>query len=301
MSSYMTATYSPEDNKLNSQDKNHCSNCLANKQYSIAIPETVSELLTTKKIPALSGDEMEMLCSHLFAMRDRDQRIQIAEIAYDNHDDPQALNIFLACTLPMAQRMAERKAERVFTHPTDWQLEAMYGGAVSNLINMFEVNRPLQPLVSNPFRRYLVMTIVHGAMNPFRIRQEHWGIQGVEDVTRFDRIRDRYRNPSERDVITRELLEQVTTFPHLMEEQARMLKTIAALGPEKALRHTDYYRRGYDVARNKHIQRRRNILDLAGIAKAMGVNKLKVKNLLKDTRQILRDVFNRDSSLFQTR
>ena len=38
-----------------------------------------------------------------------------------------------------------------------------------------------------------------------------------------------------------------------------------------------------------------------GVAKAMGVNKLKVKNLLKDTRQILRDVFNRDSRLFQTR
>jgi len=35
-------------------------------------------------------------------------------------------------------------------------------------------------------------------------------------------------------LITRELLEQVTTFPHLREEHARMLKTIAAMGPEKA-------------------------------------------------------------------
>jgi hypothetical protein len=101
-------------------------------------------MLTTKKIPALSGDEMEALCSHLFALRDRDQRIAIAEIAYHNHDDPQALNIFLACTLPIAQRMAERKAYRVFAHPTDWQLEAMYDGAVSNLLEMFHKNRPLQ-------------------------------------------------------------------------------------------------------------------------------------------------------------
>jgi hypothetical protein len=171
--------------------------------------ETVNEMLTSKTIPAMNGEEMETLCGYLFALRDRDQRIAIAEIAYLNHDDPQALNIFLACTLPMAQRMAERKAERVFTHPTDWQLEAMYGGAVSNLLNMFEVNRPLQPFVSNPFQRYLVMTIIHGAMTPFRFRQEYWNIEAVEDVTKFDRIKDRYRNPAERDVITRELLEQV--------------------------------------------------------------------------------------------
>lgn len=266
--------------------------------FLLPVLETVNEMLTTKKIPALSGDEMETLCSHLYALRDRDQRIAIAEIAYLNHDDPQALNIFLACTLPMAQRMAERKAERVFTHPTDWQLEAMYGGAVSNLLNMFEVHRPLQPFASNPFQRYLMMTILHGAMNPFRMRDEHWNIEGVEDVTKFDRIPLRYRNPAERDVINRELLEQITTFPHLMEEQARVLKTIAALGPEKALRHTNYFHNGACIAHRKHIQKRRSILDLAGIAKAMGVKKQKVKNVLKDTRRILRDVFNRDGRLF---
>ena len=265
--------------------------------YLPPVLETVSEMLATKKIPALSGEEMENLCSHLFALHDRDQRIVIAEIAYLNHNDPQALNIFLACTLPMAERMAKRKAERVFTHPTDWQLEAMYDGAVSNLINMFEVHRALQPFVSNPFQRYLMMTIIHGAMNPFRIRHEHWNIQGVEDVTRFQRIRSRQENDAEQELITRDLLEQVTTFPHLMEEQARVLKTIAELGPEKALRQTDYYRHGYDIARNRHIRGRRCILNLAGIANAMGVKKTKVKNLLKDTRRILRDVFNRDGRL----
>jgi hypothetical protein len=258
----------------------------------------VDEMLTTKKIPALSGDEMETLCNHLFALRDRDQRITIAEVAYLNHDDPQALNIFLACTLPMAQGMAERKAERVFTQPTDWQLEAMYNGAVSNLLNMFEVHRTIQAFVPNAFRRYLMMTILHGAMNPFRVRDEHWYIQGVEDVTKFDRIRGPYRNPAERELITRDLLEQVTTFPHLMEEQALVLKTIAALGPEKALRHTNHHQQGGDKTNHKHIRGRRSILDLAGIAEAMGVNKVKVKNLLKDTRRILRDIFNRDGCLF---
>jgi hypothetical protein len=163
---------------------------------------------------------------------------------------------------------------------------------------MFEVHHPLQPFVSNPFQRYLIMTIIHGAMNPFRVRDEHWNIQGVEDVTQFDRIRGRYANPAERELITRDLLEQVTTFPHLMEEQARVLKTIAVLGPEKALRHTNHYQQGGDKTHHKHIRRRRSILNLVGIADAMGVKKQKVKNLLKDSRRILRHVFNRDGRLF---
>src|SRR5439155_22728322 len=125
--------------------------------------------------------------------------------------------------------------------------------------------------------------ILHGSMNPFRVRDEHWNIQNVEDVTTYDRIRGKYENLAERELITRDLLEQVTTFPHLMEEQARVLKTIAALGPEKALRHTNYYQQGGDKTNHKHIRGRRSILDLVGIANTMGVNKVKVKNLLKDT------------------
>lgn len=258
----------------------------------------VDEMLSTKKIPALSGDEMETLCSHLFALRDRDQRIVIAEIAYLNHDDPQALNVFLACTLPMAQQMTAHKAERVFTHPTDWQLEAMYDGAVSNLLKMFGVHRPLMPHVSNPFQRYLIMTILHGAMTPFRFRQEYWNIEGVEDVSKFERIPSRKLNPAERGMITRELLEQVTTFPHLREEQAQVLKTIATLGPEKALRQPDYYYEGKCRINSRNNPNPRVMLDVTSIAKAMGVNKIKVNNLLKRARPILREFFNHDGRLF---
>ncbi|HLJ86948.1 MAG TPA: hypothetical protein VKZ53_08990 [Candidatus Angelobacter sp.] len=266
--------------------------------YLPPVLATIDEMLTTKKIPALGGEEMESLCGHLFVLHDRDQRITIAEIAYLNHDDPQALNIFLACTMPMAQGMVKRKAERVFTYPSDWQLEAMYDGAVSNLINLFEVHRPLKPFVSNPFKRYLMRTILHGAMNPFRIRDEHWNIEGVEDVTKFERIRSRKPNPAERDVITRELLEQVTTFPHLREEQAQVLKTIATLGPEKALHHPHYYYGGVCRANSRHNLNPRVMLDVASIAKAMGVNKIRINNLLRNTRPILRHVFNHDGRLF---
>jgi hypothetical protein len=260
---------------------------------------TIAEMLTTKRIPALGGDEMETLCSQLFTLRDRDQRIAIAEIAYNNHDDPQALNIFLACTMPLAQRMAKRKADRIFAHPTDWQLEAMYDGTITNLLQMFEANRPLRSSIPDAFRRYLMRTIIFGTMYAFHLRQENWHIHGVEDVTKYSRAEDRDRNPVERDVITRALLDQVTTFPHLREEHSRMLKTIAALGPEKALRHDNcYWKNGRHEPTSKQVRKRRAMLDLNAIAEAMNVKYLTAQNLLKQTREILRDVFNRDGRLF---
>jgi hypothetical protein len=209
------------------------------------------------------------------------------------------LNIFLACTLPMAQRMAERKAGRVFMHPTAWQLEAMYDGVVTNLLQMFEARRPLSS-VPHAFRRYLMRTIIFGTMYAFHLRQENWHIEGVEDIARFcPNAKDRYRSPAERDVITRELLEQVTTFPHLREEHARMLKAIADLGPEKALRHENcYWKNGRHEPASKQVRRRRAMLDLPAVAEAMNVKYLKAQNLLKQTREILRDFFNRDGSLF---
>jgi hypothetical protein len=267
--------------------------------YLPPVLATLDEMLTTKKIPALSGDEIEILCSYLFSIRNRDQQIAIAEIAYLNHDDPQALNIFLASTLPMAQRMAERRAGRIFVHPTAWQLEAMYDGAVTNLLLMFEANRPLRPSIPNAFRRYLLRIITFGTMYAFHLRQENWDINGVEDITKCSGIKDRCRNPVERDVITRELLEQVTTFPHLREEHTRMLKTIAALGPEKALRHENcYWKNGRHEPQSKQNRRRRAMLDLNAVAEAMGVKYLKLQNLLKQTREILRDFFNHDGRLF---
>jgi len=260
---------------------------------------TVDEILITGKIPALSSDEMEALCSYLFALRDYDQQNAIAEIAYRNHNDPQALNIFLACTMPIAQRMAERRAARIFVHPTPWQLEAMYDGAVTHLLLMFEANRPLRP-IPDGFRRYMLRTIIYGTMYLFHLRQENWGIEAVEDITKSYRVKDPYRNHAvERDLMTRELLEQVTTFPHLREEHAQMLKTIAALGPEKALRHDNcYWKNGRHEPASKQVRRRRAMLDLPAVAEAMGVKYLKAQNLLKQTREILRDFFNHDGRLF---
>lgn len=77
-----------------------------------------------------------------------------------------------------------------------------------------------------------------------------------------------------------------------------MLKTIAALGPEKALKPQEHYWCGKGRERYPRNRNVRVILDLAGIAEAMGVNKVRLKYLLRDTRRILRDFFNHDGRLF---
>jgi hypothetical protein len=92
--------------------------------------ETVNEMLTSKTIPALDGDQMARLSEYLFNLTDRELRIQIAEIAYLNADDPQALDVFLACTIPLAQKMSLRRAYRIYEHPSAWAVEMMYDGAV---------------------------------------------------------------------------------------------------------------------------------------------------------------------------
>ena len=78
-----------------------------------------------------------------------------------------------------------------------------------------------------------------------------------------------------------------------------MLKTIAALGPEKALRHDNcYWKNGRHEPNSKQNRRRRAMLDLDTLATTMGVNKMKLQSLLKQSREILRGFFNADGRLF---
>jgi hypothetical protein len=177
----------------------------------------------------------------------------------------------------------------------------MYGGAVANLLSMFHSHHPVRSSAPNAFRRFLVCTILFGAMDAFRIHQANRHIEGVEDLAQCAtaNTEDQRRNPVEQDVISRKLLEEVTTFPYLGEEHSRMLKTIAALGPEKALRHDKcYWKNGRHEPNSKQNRRRRAMLDLDAVATTMGVKKIKLQNLLKQSREILRGFFNADGRLF---
>ena len=79
----------------------------------VTILDAVGELLGSKKIPPLGAVQMSALLHYLFKRAHLPLRLQIAEIVYRyDHDHPNAQDLFLACTLPLAEKAARRKAEK---------------------------------------------------------------------------------------------------------------------------------------------------------------------------------------------
>ena len=122
------------------------------------------ELLGSKKIPPLDGVQMLALLHYLYNTAARPLRFQIAEVVYRyDHDHPNAQDLFLACTLPSAVKAARRKAEKLFGHPSDWQVELMYDGAVAAAIEMFKLNPSLRS-IPNAFQRYVLRGLSRGML-----------------------------------------------------------------------------------------------------------------------------------------
>jgi hypothetical protein len=260
--------------------------------------ETVTEILTTKTIPALDGDQMALLSEYLFNLTDRELRIQIAEIAYLNHADPQALDLFLACTLPLAQKMSLRRAYRIYEHPSAWTVEMMYDGAVTALLTMFLRHAPLSA-IPDAFRRYLMITIIKGSLRDYFKRYENFGIYAMRDVAGVANRKNLFRDPVDEAVLTRKVLEQVINFPHLRDEHRAVLQAIGSLGPDVALKQHAFTNKG-DPGKWRNRRHIRPILNPDAIAAAMGLPKKDVHRYLCQMRPILRDMFNRDGSLFSS-
>jgi hypothetical protein len=111
------------------------------------IIDTLRNLLTHNKIPALDSLQMSDLLHHLFTTSEKAERIEVAEAVYRyDHGHPSALDVFLACTLPLAEKAARRRAHKVFIYPSDWQLELMYDGAVAAAIAVFQCNFAVETL-----------------------------------------------------------------------------------------------------------------------------------------------------------
>jgi hypothetical protein len=102
----------------------------------------------------------------------------------------------------------------VLNCPSDWQLELMYDGAVAAVIRIFESNLTLMP-GNDAFRRHVSRVLVHGALRSYFWREEHYGVYTVADLATVPTRTRPLRNQAEQDIITRDLLKQVTGFPNL--------------------------------------------------------------------------------------
>jgi hypothetical protein len=258
------------------------------------------ELLGSKRIPPLDEVQMLALLHDLYNAADRPLRFQVAEVVYRyDHDHPNAQDLFLACTLPSAVKAARRKAEKLFVHPSDWQVELMYDGAVAAAMEMFQLHPPLRS-IPNAFRRYVLRGLSRGMLRSYFAREENCRIRAVGEVKA---VRTRKRvipNTVEREIIARELLDQVTNYANLRPPVRATLQCIAALGPDLALKEHAYTASG-DPDKWKRARGRRPVLDSAAIAEAMGIPKRDVHRYLCQARVILRQAFNADGRLFQIR
>lgn len=269
---------------------------------------TVEAVLTSQKIPDLEPQQMSALLHYMFHTASASLRIRVAEVVFRHERaHPHGLDLFLACVLPLAERAARRRAAR-FLHPSEWRIEAMYDGAVSLVIEMFQQGEVRYP-GEDGFRRYLLRTLTYGTLRYFT-REENLSVCPVTDVLRvrpFDNLRQGLAghrhtalNTVEEQMITKELLKQVIDFPHLPDGVYETLQCIAALGPDDALKQHAFTASG-DPDTWKRERGRRPILDPDAIAEAMSTDRQTVHSRLRQARIILREVFNPDGKLFQRR
>jgi hypothetical protein len=209
------------------------------------------------------------------------------------------MDVFLAAALPLAVRAAHRRATRIFVHPSDWQIELMYDGAANAVIATFQTECTLKS-EDNAFRRYLLRAMALGALRAYFRRGENDSIRPAADLTVFGAAANRSRNEVEDEIITWELLHQITNFPQLRPPVRATLECIRSLGPDHALKEHAFTASG-DPGAWKRERNRRPILDPKMIAQSMGLSKAKVHQYLREARIILRQAFNQDSKLFQTR
>jgi hypothetical protein len=260
--------------------------------------DAAQNLIASKKIPLLDSVQMSNLTRYLFTTAEGTIRFQVAEVVYRyDHEHSNAMDVFLACTLPLARKLADRKAVKILKRPSAWQLELMYDGAVAAAITLFQNNTVVRPEV-DAFRRYLIRALVRGTLRSYFMRLENQGIRSVSDFANGDNHkRGPCHNASEQKVISHLLLSEVINFPHLREPLSATLQCIGALGPDGALKEHAYTASG-DPDKWKRQRRARPILNPDAIAAAMGTTRADVHRNLREARLILRDVFNPDGKLF---
>jgi hypothetical protein len=267
------------------------------QEHNMQLTDTVSDLLAHNRIPTLDAGQMSDFSRYLFTASNRTERVQVAEAVYrHDHDHPSALDVFLACTFPLAEKSALRRAHKIFIYPSDWQVELMYDGAATAAIAVFQRNSVVEP-GSNAFRRYLYRALALGTVRSYFRREESNGVCTVADCAKVPTRKMPLRNQAEEEIIIRDLLHQVTGFPNLRPRVCATLQCIQALGPDEALKEHAHTKSG-DPEKWKRERGRRPILNPDAIAKAMGTDRYSVHTNLREARITLRSAFNADGKLF---
>jgi len=252
---------------------------------------TINDLLATKKIPALDDLKMGALLHYIFHTAPYPLRLEVAEVVYrDNYDHPKAFDLFLASSLPIIERAAQRYARRIAVYPSDWMLELMYDGGVKAVISWFQRRTIPNPSV---FRKVFFTCIRQGAIhNCFYSRKENTGLLTVDDLST---IRTPVTpNTTVADIATREILDQILALPELRPSEREVLQCIATLGPDVALKQIVL--NGVKTRINRLTR-----LDSRAIAKALNIAPSQVQGRLSGARATIRRVFNDDGKLFFTR
>lgn len=264
----------------------------------LPVPPVINDLLTNKTIPALDEAQLSAVTEYLFNKATNPLRIAVAEIAYRNHEQPHAFDLFLACTMPLAQRWTERKARSMFVYPSDWQLECFYNGAVSALLKTIQNPFPLRS-TPDAFRRFLPYRFACGAIEAYFTRYENHRMHTVKNLDFVAPRSAPCHNPIEQELITRELLEKISEYPLLQRALSKTLQCIRELGPDLALKER-HWAEERNPERSKKGFAGRPMLNVEAIAKARGITPGVVFCELSSARKILRKAFNGDGRLFQT-
>jgi hypothetical protein len=259
--------------------------------------EIINQIVITKTIPELNESERSDVTHYLFKHADKALRLAIAEIAYRNSKRRHALDLFLSCAMPLAQKWADRKAHRLFMHPSDWQIECFYNGAVSAMLKTFHNPFPLRD-EPDAFRRFLPYRFAHGAIEAYFTRQENYRTQTVENLEFVTRP-DLHSNPIEQELITRDLLEKISEYPLLQRSLSKTLECIRELGPDVVLKER-HWAEERNPERSKKGFAGRPMLNAETIAQARGVTTAFVHCQISTARRILQKAFNGDGRLFAT-
>ncbi len=258
--------------------------------------DTLTNLLLNHRIPAIDAGKMAELLQYLFTTAENPIRVRSAEVAYRyDRAHPNALDVFLASTLPLAETAAERRA-RKFTYPTDWQRESMYDGAVAAAIDVFQRSDAVAP-GAEAFKHFLARALVRGVVRSFQTLPQGTAHSLSQRITvRSRRVHRRFRNLVEERTIAKILLREVTNFSRLHKPLSETLKCIAALGPHGALKEQSY--RAVDESAGWGQRQYVHVLDTAAIAAVLRTSQETVDGNLMEARRALHQSLNADGRLF---